>query len=178
VHSKKSAAAMGDDYLSSGGVQSPEILINTPRPQRLSKEKDELFLEGYGRAFGEKMTYSVGLTYGAGLLSGGAYGALLGVRQGGATPKLFVNAVLNSSSRYGPALGNQCAIITMFYVGFSNLVSFARGADDVGNAACAGALSGALYKSASRSWQSAAKYSVISAGFFTGIDYAMRGGYF
>ena len=63
-----------------------------------------------------KMTYSIGLTYGAGLLSGGFYGGLLGVRQGGATPKLFLNSVLNSCSRYGPALANQSAIITMYYV--------------------------------------------------------------
>lgn len=69
--------------------------------------------EGYGRQFGEKMTYSVGMTYGGGLLTGGFYGGLLGIRQGGATPKLFVNSVLNSCSRYGPALANQSAIITM-----------------------------------------------------------------
>lgn len=63
-----------------------------------------------------KMTYSIGLTYGAGLLTGGFYGGLLGIRQGGATPKLFLNSVLNSCSRYGPALANQSAIITMYYV--------------------------------------------------------------
>ena len=62
-----------------------------------------------------KMTYSIGLTYGAGLLTGGFYGGLLGIRQGGATPKLFLNSVLNSCSRYGPALANQSAIITMYY---------------------------------------------------------------
>eukprot|EP00440_Ansanella_granifera_P056254 gb/GFBE01060971.1/.p1 GENE.gb/GFBE01060971.1/~~gb/GFBE01060971.1/.p1 ORF type:complete len:170 (+),score=30.23 gb/GFBE01060971.1/:1-510(+) len=166
------------DYLSTGGVRSPEILVNTPRrPAASPASKDELFLEGYGRAFGEKMTYSVGMTYGAGLLSGGFYGGLLGIKQGGATPKLFVNSVLNSCSRYGPALGNQSAIITMYYVCFNNIISFVRGADDVGNAAGAGALSGALYKSASRSWQPIAKYSAASCLFFTGLDFAMRGGH-
>ena len=85
------------------------------------------------------MTYSVGLTYGLGLLCGGTYGALLGLRQGGATSKLFVNSVLNSCSRYGPALGNQSAIITMYYVSFNNLISWLRGADDMGNAATSGA---------------------------------------
>merc|ERR1719511_463248 len=100
------------------------------------------------------MTYSVGFTYGLGLLSGGTYGCLLSLRQGGATSKLFVNSVLNSCSRYGPALGNQSAIITMYYVSFNNLISWVRGADDVVNAASAGAFSGALYKAAGRSWQS------------------------
>ncbi|CAK0875158.1 unnamed protein product [Prorocentrum cordatum] len=173
------------DYLSSGGVRTPEILAQAPRqplrqPQqgKQAATKDELFLEGYGRQFGEKLTYSMGLTYGMGLLGGGAYGALLGLRQGGATPKLFVNSVLNSSSRYGPALGNQCAVITLFYVTFNNLVSWGRGADDSGNAAVAGGLAGALYKSASRSWQPVAKYSSASAVFFTALDWGTRSGYF
>mmetsp|Transcript_27618 Transcript_27618/g.49952 ORF Transcript_27618/g.49952 Transcript_27618/m.49952 type:complete len:170 (+) Transcript_27618:42-551(+) len=167
------------DYLSTGGIQAPEILVSTPRrsaPQAASK--DDLFLEGYGRQFGEKMTYSIGITYGAGLLGGGFYGALLGIRQGGKTPKLFVNSVLNSCSRYGPNLGNQGAVITLYYVCFTNIISMLRGADDVGNAAAAGALGGALYKSFSRSWQSAGKYAVASSVVFTGIDTAMRRGMF
>merc|ERR1712039_552941 len=137
------------DYLSTGGIRSPEILVNAPRRTEAPSSRDELFLEGYGRQFGEKMTYSVGLTYGLGLMCGGTYGALMGLRQGGATSKLFVNSVLNSCSRYGPYLGNQSAIITMYYVGFTNLISWLRGADDMGNAAAAGALGGALYKVAS-----------------------------
>ncbi|CAE8584478.1 unnamed protein product, partial [Polarella glacialis] len=127
--------------------------------------------------FGEKMTYSVGLTYGAGLLGGGFYGGLLGVRQGGATTKLFVNSVLNSCSRYGPALGNQSAIITMYYVCFNNIISWVRGADDMGNAAGAGALSGALYKSNSRSWQPVGKYAVAGSAIFSGVDFLMRNGH-
>merc|ERR1719281_1412944 len=120
------------------------------------------------------MTYSVGLTYGLGLLSGGSYGLLLGLRQGGATSKLFLNSVLNSCSRYGPALGNQSAIITMYYVTFTNLFSWVRGADDMGNATCAGLASGALYKSAARTWQPVAKYSLGSAVLFSGLDQMMR----
>merc|ERR1719217_1697631 len=114
------------------------------------------------------MTYSIGLMYGLGLFSGGSYGFLLGLRQGGATPKLFVNSVLNSSSRYGPGLGNQAAIMTMYYVSFNNLISWMRGEDDIGNAAISGGLAGALYKSAGKSWQAMGKYSAISAVMFTG----------
>merc|ERR1712232_250601 len=141
------------------------------------RSRDELMLENYGRAFGEKMTYSVGLTYGLGLLTGGTYGFLLGVRQGGATSKLFVNSVLNSCSRYGPGAGNQAAIITMYYVSFNNLISWIRGADDLGNAACSGAIAGGLYKIAGRSWQTMAKYSVVSTALFSGVDTVMRYGY-
>mmetsp|Transcript_54975 Transcript_54975/g.128002 ORF Transcript_54975/g.128002 Transcript_54975/m.128002 type:complete len:169 (+) Transcript_54975:66-572(+) len=166
------------DYLASGGIRSPEILVASPRRSEAPSSRDELFLEGYGRQFGEKMTYSVGLTYGLGLFCGGAYGALLGLRQGGATSKLFVNSVLNSCSRYGPALGNQSAIITMYYVSFTNLISWLRGADDAANAASAGVLAGALYKVSARSWQPVAKYSAIAGGLFTLIDVGMRGGHF
>mmetsp|Transcript_147970 Transcript_147970/g.368762 ORF Transcript_147970/g.368762 Transcript_147970/m.368762 type:complete len:169 (-) Transcript_147970:143-649(-) len=165
------------DYLSTGGISRPDILVNTPRRAEAPSTKDELFLEGYGRQFGEKMTYSVGLTYGLGLLSGGFYGAMLGVRQGGATSKLFLNSVLNSSTRYGPALGNQSAIITMFYVSFHGLISWVRGEDDVGNAAAAGLLAGGFYKCAARSWQPPAKYAVVSAGVFSGLDTLVRTGY-
>merc|ERR1712070_17942 len=105
------------DYLSTGGITAPEILINAPqRRAEKPKSRDELLLENYGRQFGEKMTYSIGLMYGTGLFAGGSYGFLLGLRQGGATKKLFVNSVLNSCSRYGPGMGNQAAIITMYYV--------------------------------------------------------------
>eukprot|EP00747_Dinoflagellata_sp_TGD_P165052 gnl/TRDRNA2_/TRDRNA2_185840_c0_seq1.p1 gnl/TRDRNA2_/TRDRNA2_185840_c0~~gnl/TRDRNA2_/TRDRNA2_185840_c0_seq1.p1 ORF type:complete len:170 (+),score=27.01 gnl/TRDRNA2_/TRDRNA2_185840_c0_seq1:115-624(+) len=166
------------DYLSTGGIKSPEILVNAPQRQaQRAPSKDDLCLEGYGRAFGERMTYSVGMTYGLGLFSGGAYGFLLGIRQGGVTWKLYLNSVLNSCSRYGPALSNQSAIITMYYVTFNNLVGWVRGADDMGNAAVAGALGGALYKAAGRSWQAIGKYSAISTGIFCSFDYAMRSGY-
>ncbi|OLP74627.1 hypothetical protein AK812_SmicGene45781, partial [Symbiodinium microadriaticum] len=57
---RQSVPTTMSDYLSTGGVRSPEILINTPRPRASTPvSKDELFLEGYGRQFGEKMTYSV-----------------------------------------------------------------------------------------------------------------------
>mmetsp|Transcript_75085 Transcript_75085/g.140060 ORF Transcript_75085/g.140060 Transcript_75085/m.140060 type:complete len:171 (-) Transcript_75085:61-573(-) len=169
---------MSTDYLTTGGIKQPEILSQVPRPaQRDDSKKDELFLEGYGRQFGEKMTYSIGLTYGMGLGCGSFYGMLLGIQKGGATPKLFVNSVFNSAGRYGPSLGNQSAIITMYYVCLTNIVSWIRGSDDMGNAVTAGALSGALYKSAGRSWPSIARYSAASSVFFTGIDFVMRYGY-
>uniref|UniRef100_A0A7S1AL32 Mitochondrial import inner membrane translocase subunit TIM22 n=1 Tax=Noctiluca scintillans TaxID=2966 RepID=A0A7S1AL32_NOCSC len=165
------------DYLSSGGIQSPAILSNAPRRTDQPKSRDDLFLEGYGRQFGEKMTYSVGLTYGLGGLCGGFYGLLLGVSKGGATWKLMSNSILNSCGRYGAFLGNQSAIITMYYVPFTNLIGFVRGADDVGNAVAAGALSGALYQACARSSTQVVKYSAMSTVIFTGLDSAMRNGY-
>mmetsp|Transcript_14998 Transcript_14998/g.24506 ORF Transcript_14998/g.24506 Transcript_14998/m.24506 type:complete len:171 (+) Transcript_14998:75-587(+) len=167
------------DYLSQGPqIRTPEILTNTPRRvEHQPRSRDDLLLENYGRQFGEKMTYSIGLMYGGGLALGGFYGCLLGIRQGGATSKLFVNSVLNSCSRFGPGTGNQAAIITMYYVSFNNLISWVRGSDDIGNAASSGAIAGGLYKIAGRSWQAVARYSAVSTVLFSGVDYAMRTGY-
>eukprot|EP00386_Alphamonas_edax_P012529 GDKI01039094.1.p1 GENE.GDKI01039094.1~~GDKI01039094.1.p1 ORF type:complete len:170 (-),score=44.81 GDKI01039094.1:29-538(-) len=167
-----------DDYLKSGGIKTNlDIISTTPRSRSPTlQQKDELYLQGYGRQWGEKLTYSTGLAYGSGLMIGGGYGFLLGVRKGGATPKLFLNSILNSCATQGPALANQAGVITMFYVSFNNLISWARGQDDVINAAAAGALSGGLFK-ATTSWKAAAKYSVVSSAIFTGIDLAFREGY-
>merc|ERR1719424_2677439 len=167
------------DYLSTGGMRPLEILAPgaAPRPVAAPRSRDELMLENYGRQFGEKMTYSIGLMYGLGLLSGGSYGLALGLRQGGATKKLFVNSVLNSCSRYGPGMGNQAAIITMYYVSFNNLISWVRGADDIGNTCTSGAIAGALYKVAGRSWEAMGKYAVVSSVAFSGVDFTMRNGY-
>merc|ERR1712187_513252 len=153
--------------LSTGGIRPPEILVNAPRRTEAPSSRDELFLEGYGRQFGEKMTYSVGLTYGLGLFAGGTYGALMGLRQGGATSKLFINSVLNSCSRYGPAAGNQSAIITMYYVGFTNLIPRRTEAPSSRDELF---LEG-LYKVAARSWQPVAKYSAASCALFCAVDY-------
>ena len=119
------------------------------------------------------MTYSLGLSYGLGILAGGTYGVFHGLSKGGATTKLRVNAILNSCSTKGPGLANQAAILTMFYVGFNNFFGWIRGEEDIYNSTAAGAISGALYKSSS-GWKAIARHSVISAAAFTGLDYAFR----
>ncbi|EER15407.1 conserved hypothetical protein [Perkinsus marinus ATCC 50983] len=169
-----------DDYLNTGGVQSVGILNEAKRQSAINHKSvpDNLYLQGYGRQFGDKMTYSVGLSYGSGMLVGGTFGVLKGLQKGGATSKLRVNAVMNAMSTQGPALANQAAIITMYYVAFNGLVSWARGGkDDQFNALGAGALSGALFKATSGSWIAVAKYSVASAAVFTVVDFAIRNNY-
>lgn len=158
-------------------MKAPQILTQTPQIRSSPQQREELYLQGYGRQFGEKMTYSVGLTYGLGLGVGGTFGLLKGLQRGGATPKLFLNSVLNSMSQHGPFMANQCAVITLFYTGFNNFFGFVRGEDDSLNAASAGCIAGGLYKVTSRSWQTAAKYSAVSTVFFTSVDYGMKNGY-
>jgi import inner membrane translocase subunit TIM23 len=161
------------DYLQSGGVSTNFTVPSRGEYSRPSAKKQDLYLKGYGRQFGEKMTYSLGLSYGLGILAGGTYGLFHGLSKGGATTKLRVNAILNSCSTKGPNLANQAAIMTMFYVGFNNLFSWVRGEEDIYNAVSAGALSGALYKSSS-GVKMVAKHSLIGGVVFSGLDYAFR----
>jgi import inner membrane translocase subunit TIM23 len=164
---------MDSDYLQNGGVSNDFASPNKRPPIRASTSKEDLYLKGYGRQFGEKMTYSLGLSYGIGILVGGGYGLVYGLSKGGATTKLRVNSVLNACSTKGPSLANQAAILTMFYVGFNNLLGWIRGEEDIYNASAAGAISGAIYKSSS-GMKSMARHSVGSSIFFTGLDYAFR----
>lgn len=161
------------DYLLSGGISTdfaaPTRRTVPAKPQR----KDDLYLKGYGRQFGEKMTYSLGLSYGLGILAGGTYGVFHGLSRGGATTKLRVNSILNSCSTKGPGLANQAAIMTMFYVGFNNFFGWVRGEEDIYNSTAAGIISGALYKS-SAGMKTLAKYSVAGGLVFSGLDYAFR----
>lgn len=59
------------DYFQSGGVnQNLDVFTNrrkfgssVPSP---ATRKEELYLSGYGRQWGEKLTYSTGVAYGTG----------------------------------------------------------------------------------------------------------------
>jgi import inner membrane translocase subunit TIM23 len=164
---------MDSDYLQSGGISTDFTSPNRRLAVRPAPKKEDLYLKGYGRQFGEKMTYSLGLSYGLGILAGGTYGVFHGLSKGGATTKLRVNAVLNSCSTKGPALANQAAILTMFYVGFNNFFGWIRGEEDIYNSTAAGAISGALFKSSS-GVKAILRHSVISSVAFTGLDYAFR----
>jgi len=173
------ATVTDDDYLTHGSVKKLAILDQSmpkPNPDR-KKQLDELHLQGYGREFGGKMVYSVGLVYGSSIFIGGFYGAMLGLQKGGATSKLRVNAIMNGASSKGPGFANQCAIITMFYSGFNQFIGWARGEDDIGNSITGGALSGALYKSGA-GWNMCGRYAGAGALLFGAIDQGFRSGIF
>jgi hypothetical protein len=68
--------------------------------------------------------------------------------------------------------------MTMFYVTNYNLLSFFRSDSDpingTINAATAGAVSGALYKSASGNLPLLGRYAAAGATVFAGIDYLLK----
>jgi import inner membrane translocase subunit TIM23 len=169
-----------DDYLKTGGVKLDDVRQRaedkTSAPSEWEKNKtDDLYLKGYGRHFGEKLTYSTGLMYCAGLSAGGAFGVLRGIQQGGATRKLKVNAILNSVGSRAPMLANQSATMTMMYVLSNQFIGWARGADDEYNAVTAGAFAGALYKSTA-TWPIMGRYGAAGMVFFSAVDYGLRYG--
>ncbi|KAK1443326.1 hypothetical protein BgAZ_202020 [Babesia gibsoni] len=170
-----------DDYLTVGSVHPKlEILqqngIGVKKPDYVAPKftNNQLYLSGYGRHWGEKMTYSVGLAYGTGVLVGGSFGVIKSVAKGAATRKLFINSMLNMCGVYGPGLGNKAACVTLLYYVINNIVKLAdTSGNDVYHAPAAGLAAGALYK-CKGSWPSMGKHSVGSAVAFTGIDYALR----
>jgi mitochondrial import inner membrane translocase subunit TIM23 len=171
---------MDDKYLQSGAISSNLEILNKPPPTKVKQttstdkdKKSQLYLQNYGRQFGEQMTYSIGCAYGSGLLLGGFWGVLEGIKKGGENRKLFVNSIVNGSVTRGPFLGNQFAVMTMFYVASYNLINFVRGEENILHATGAGAFSGLLFKCAA-GWKMAGRYSVAGGLAFTGIDWMIK----
>ncbi|EPR60150.1 mitochondrial inner membrane translocase subunit TIM17, putative [Toxoplasma gondii ME49] len=184
------ASALDDDYLRTGGVHSNLSLLSSPvSPTSLSaplypsqssfalssqpaKIAGDLYLNGYGKQFGDKVTYSAGISYAAGLTLGGLYGFGAGLKRGGSTARLRLNAILNGCSDYAPKAGAQLGTITLFYCCFNNLLGLFR-EDEPTNAPIAGAAAGALYKSMA-SWKVLGAYSLTASLAFAGIDQYLR----
>ena len=164
---------MEDNYLNAGGVSKQLDILSAPKSSVRTKSKDELYLKGYGRQFGEQMVYSVGCAYGSGLAIGGTWGFLEGLRRGGENRRLFFNSIANGCATRGPFIANQMGIMTIFYVASYNLAGWVTSEDDPFRAAGAGAVSGALFKSFA-GWQLAGKYSAAGAVVFSGIDYVVK----
>ena len=57
------------DYLHSGGISTDFATPARRGPMKVQPKKEDLYLKGYGRQFGEEMTYSLGLSYGLGTSS-------------------------------------------------------------------------------------------------------------
>ncbi|OII72144.1 mitochondrial import inner membrane translocase subunit [Cryptosporidium ubiquitum] len=127
------------------------------------KRKQDLYLNSYDRLWGEKVTYSVGLSYGTGFFLGSTYGLVNAMKKPALTPKLKINSILNECASNSAKVANPLSIITLFYCGFYRATKAIRKKDDSLNSLISGALSGALYKSAS-STRVMGRYTLISAG--------------
>ncbi|KAH8739010.1 mitochondrial import inner membrane translocase [Cryptosporidium ryanae] len=78
------------------------------------KKKQDFFLNTYDRLWGEKLTYSVGFSYGTGLLIGSTYGFFNALRIPAQTTKLRINSILNECTLISTNIANpmsQCFIV-------------------------------------------------------------------
>jgi len=70
-------------------------------------QKDEFLFNHAPRHWGDKLTYSLGVSYLSGALMGAAYGTVEGMRAGAGLPlKLKVNRLLNHTGHRGGKLAN------------------------------------------------------------------------
>ncbi|CAD52682.1 mitochondrial import inner membrane translocase subunit TIM23, putative [Plasmodium reichenowi] len=164
------------DYLKTGSVNYDLEILKKKPEKKLSIDKQNLYLQGYGRQWGEKLVYSVGLAYGSGLLLGGGCGLINGIMKGGKTKKLFLNSVLNSTSVIGPSVANQMASLTMIFYALNNMVKLITKNDEIYNSSIAGFLAGCIYKSSSN-YKILGSYSIMSSAVFSCIDYGFKKGY-
>ncbi|OEH78509.1 mitochondrial import inner membrane translocase subunit tim17 protein [Cyclospora cayetanensis] len=105
-------------------------------------------------------------------LLGGSFGFASGVRKGGPSARLRLNAILNGCGTYAPAMGSQLGTLSLFYCCFNNLLILVRGDSEV-HAPVAGGLAGCLYK-VQASWRVLGAYGAASAVAFSAIDQYMR----
>ncbi|CRG93917.1 mitochondrial import inner membrane translocase subunit TIM23, putative [Plasmodium gallinaceum] len=164
------------DYLKTGSINYDLEIFKKKPEKKLSFDKQNLYLQGYGRQWGEKLVYSVGLAYGSGLLLGGSCGLIKGIMKGGKTRKLFLNSVLNSTSVIGPSVANQMASLTMIYYALNNIVKLFTKNEEVYNSTISGFLAGCIYKS-SANYKILGSYSILSSAIFSFIDYGFKKGY-
>lgn len=103
------------------------------------------------RTNSDKFLYGTGAAYVSGVTLGGLYGAYRGMRNRAIrnSPfKLKLNAVLNSTTRYGPWLGNSWGMLTFLYTGIDASLSYFRDTSDYYNHLSAAFLTGSIFKSA------------------------------
>ena len=115
-------------------------------------KKDDLYLEGYSKGWGEKLTFTIGVTY---LITsfGGLFKGYMNVRP---SPMLSRNQkiahTIRQSARSASDIGNKGAAIALMYCLTGKLVDllFEEEIKEYGlhaRNAITGAVAGALYKS-------------------------------
>lgn len=120
----------------------------------LDDEKLNTIEGSYGlipsRGWTDDLCYGTGAVYLTGLGVGGLYGFFEGLRNiPGNNPsgKLQLNTVLNHITRRGPFLGNSAGVLVLTYNLINSSLDSLRGKHDAAGTICAGALSGALFRS-------------------------------
>eukprot|EP01070_Trichotokara_eunicae_P003499 Trichotokara_eunicae@DN3411_c0_g1_i1.p1 len=144
----------------------------------MSPKEDDLYLYGYGREWGENSTFTVGLSYGTGLLSGSILGLLIAKGQGGGVGnKIAFNKILNNVTRYGPRWANSAGSISLLFCGMKGITNrlplFKR---ESLSSAFVGGIAGGLHHIQSP-LRRQAMVAMASAGVFGTADEILRRGW-
>lgn len=102
------------------------------------------------RNWRDNLCYGTGTMYLLGLGVGGAYGMQEGLANlpANLSAKLKLNTVLNHMTKRGPFLGNSAGVAALIYNIADSTIDHFRGKHDDVNSLAAGAITGALFRSA------------------------------
>ncbi|KAJ3169664.1 mitochondrial import inner membrane translocase, subunit timm23 [Geranomyces variabilis] len=99
------------------------------------------------RTKSDKLLYGVGTAYLGGLVFGGGYGALRGLRTAQVpNMKVRMNNILNQTTRYGPWAANSMGVLTLGWAMLDSGLEVARGESDYYNHIGAAFASGMIFK--------------------------------
>lgn len=118
------------------------------------------------RNWRDNLCYGTGTMYLLGLGVGGSYGFTEGLQNmpAGASGKLKLNTILNHITKRGPFLGNSAGVLALIYNIFDSTIDHFRGKHDDWNSLGAGALTGALFRSAAGVKPMAYSTALMTAG--------------
>lgn len=133
------------------GVNPFMLPFDPDSPALVGEAKEQLlFPEKRKRGLGERMCYGTGISYLAGLTTGGAWGLLEGLRHKEAvSARLRLTTVLNAVTKRGPFLGNRMGVLALGYNMVLGGLAQVREEEDAINSAVAGAVTGLAFQSTS-----------------------------
>ena len=132
-----------------------------------------------GRGWSERMFYNTGMAYGAGVILGGGYGAVEGLRSSPSRRmKIRVNALLNGMGKRGSRVGNAVGAVAVLYSSFESLADYVEleqytGGYDIVNPIAAAVATGVMYKS-TKGPKVMALAGVLGAGLVAGATLGAR----
>ena len=117
----------------SPAVQMPVIQMNPALIQGIYgsptsvQNSNRVHIEGLsGRDVFGRMAYSVGFSWGGGIIAGGSYGLVQGYMNSPSTKfRIRLNSVLNASGRGGSKAGNALGVLAIYYGASEWLLDYA-----------------------------------------------------
>lgn len=142
------------------------------------KTSDNLYIEGYGKRWGEKLTFTVGITYFVAATYGLVMGVYLGNKAAAKHRQLRSYHVMTTIGKTATRYGNASAAASLLYclTGKSIDLIFEEELQDVGQNVrniVAGGVTGLLYKS-TKGLRPMAIGSLTGAALISGLTYTMN----